>query len=227
MIGYVYLTSGAISTAQPDRYPARRDQFENLNFAASAIGDADHKIFVEKRRNVDCLNDLPVLAACLRRAVEDHDKVVIDDLRRLFRAVPLLKRQAFLKSLLPFKSLLWELRCDGRSLGQFRRDDLRELLEITKPVRFRMGKDTGDTPASNRHSLQTHAARAVSIQRRTMTANLNAKRIATLRAEMVEQGASTTLRSIAAEANDRGLQTSRGGMWSASSIKRALDRRTG
>jgi hypothetical protein len=224
MIGYVYLSSGAIRTNNPLLYPARRDQLENLKFASEALGESAPKVLTEKQPKILNLDSLPKLNAALRHASRAQDRVVIDDFRRIFRKVPLRQRKPMMESLMGLGRAFWELRGEGRAFGSLKLPDLEELLDTMGPVSFRIQPRQPKRRDEGELRSQTANARAASISSRSSAADRIAQKLAEVKADLLKNSEGATLTAIADEANQRGITTTRGKRWSAATVKRALDR---
>ncbi|WP_176440348.1 recombinase family protein [Boseongicola aestuarii] len=134
-----------------------------------------------------------------------------------------------IKELAAFAPVFWEARYEGRSFAAALRDDLREFITIDGRIKTEIDPDTrelaelGKAPIKMRRR-QTQLARISSAEKRSMAADILARKIARIQSELHQDRKSSTLRSVADEANERGLKTSRGGTWSPPTVKRMLDR---
>jgi hypothetical protein len=224
MIGYVFIRSGAIQTLQPERYPARQDQLDNLRYALEAIGEDNPPVYVEKMSVVKGLRSLPKLLTLLVYASKNSDKVFIDDFRRLFLPCPFERRGDFLNDLRNFGEVFWELQHGVRPLASLSNDGLAQLIEAQSHVRFRLKPKAATPGTAASRKRQTLRARKVSARTRSKNADNAAKKLVALRDELIAKHPSITLRAIAIEATNRKLKTSRGNPWSVSSVHRALKR---
>ncbi len=224
MIGYVFIRSGALETSRPELYPSRQDQIENLRSAFDALGEKDGRICVEKVSNVTGLKSLPKLSVRLFRAAKTDDRVFIDDFRRLFLACPIDLRWNLIEELARVGPIFWELQGDWRPFASLKRDDLLELYGVRSRVVFRLEPKATAKPFAALLRQQTARARTASAKVRAKTADDAATRLIALRDEIIATHPTATLKDIASEVTRRGLKTSRGNPWTASSVHRALKR---
>lgn len=221
MIGYVFIRSGAIWTAQPELYPARNVQIERLKAASQSIGSRLEMIIVEKCHTITGIRSLPKLLILLRDARKKGEQVYIDDFRRIFLACPFEKRIEFLKEFLVVGDTFWESRAGRRPFTSLSVEDLVQLV-VVRPRDVSKKKAEGRTVGSRKR--QTSNARLVSIRMRAAMSDISAKQIQDLRDEMIAKEPTVTLKTIVSEATKRELTTSRGNPWSVSSVHRALRR---
>ena len=224
MIGYVFIRSGAIQTAQPELYPARQIQLDNLRYAFAAIGEDDARVRIEKAAVVTGIGSLPKLGSTLMYSVQSSDRVIIDDFRRVFLACPYECRVKLFRHLWVFRDVFWELEGGGRPLASISKDHFLELIRARSRVKLRLEPTSSKRGTAASRERQTSQARSMSARIRAGKADRSAGMLRTLRDEMVETRPSVTLEAIATEATKRGLKTSRGNPWSASSVHRALRR---
>lgn len=226
MIGYVFLTSGAIRTSTPQRYPSRQDQIDNIRFAADAIGlSPDEVSFVfEKVPRVHGLDSLPKLRHYLVRAAKTGQSFFIDDLRRVFYACPIDKRRELLRELAPYLELIHEISREGELAASRNDAGLRALVNVDRPVRYRAEPKERPQRSATTRKKQTARARRVSARSRKAQADRKAAQLQALKAKMLETREQVTNKALAEEANERGLKTTRGNEWSQATVKRTLDR---
>ncbi len=225
MIGYVFISSGAITTRRPDLYPARQDQIDNLRAAFDATGENRRQVLLEKARYVTNLTSLPKLSKALSFAIANNDRVVIDHFGRLFLACPASERGNLLKELFAFRHVFYELQHDGRPLASYAKEELKALIDVRSRINFRLEPRTVSTLSPSTLERHTRNARTASQAARKRHADRIAFAIQDLAMEMTASHAKPTLQAIADEATHRGIATSRGNPWSSSSVHRALKRR--
>lgn len=224
MYGYVYLSSGAVRTNEPGKYPARQQQLENLDHLKESLGLDEMKIAIEKAPVVEGLSSLPILRNLLQHAASKGTRVVIDDFRRLFLKAPIRCRLPLLKELLKYGTYFSDMCHEGVALSQMKRESLVDIADATSRVDFRLRPKTKRKRSETLLRRQTRAARAQSAANRKVGADRKAEVLERLRAALLKQRAAVTHRELAEEANARGLKTARGNDWSAATVSRALKR---
>jgi hypothetical protein len=222
--GYVFLSYGAKRTLEPERYPARRDQIDNLTSEFEARGITDYKLAFERVPKVEGLQSLPTLIWLLERAAREQSFVVVDHIGRIFYRCPVNLRGRLRGELQPYLPLIREVARECQQASTRTREELRALLRISEPVRFRKTPRMRRERSTDELAHQTAAARAVSANTRARWADTQAKLLQILRGELLETNDRVTYRLLADEANRRGIKTTRGNNWSAATVKRALDR---
>jgi hypothetical protein len=225
MIGYVYLSSGALHTTTPERYAARREQIKSITFAIEALGgDPKGAIFIEKVPHVSNLQSLPTLRMCLHTAYQSDKIIFVDDVRRVFFRCPRQQRAALYQEIRPFASMIFEVARSGAAMSTRSEEELKDLVRLERPVRYRIERKVLLEASKPKRIAQTKLARLVSAKRRGAAADRRAERLNEIKQEMLQTRSKVSNAALAKEANLRKLPTTRGGSWSAASVKRALDR---
>lgn len=224
MIYYVFITYGAVSIQNAARYPAAAVQLECFVKLRKTPEGAECSCAIEKAASIEALASLPKLKAALKTAQVQNSKVIIDDFRRILSQCPVDHRRRLLREIDEFAAVFYELRDGGRCFAELTVDDRRELRSLNKAFRGkRRSHAKNETPKSIRRLL-TSTAREASIASRKNTADGNARYIRRLHDRLLATQESITLQDIANILNSRDYQTSRGGTWSAATVKRMLDR---
>jgi DNA invertase Pin-like site-specific DNA recombinase len=212
-----------VSTAQQGKsglgIEAQRDAIQRFA-AAEGIELIDEFIEIETGKGADALDRRPQLAASLSAARRADCPVIVAKLDRLSRDVAFIadlmaRRVPFIVAELgsnpdPFMLHLWAALAEKerKLIAQRTRDALARAKANGK----RLGNRTNlaEAQASGRQvqvdQAQQRAANLLPVIREIQTAGCS------------------TLREIAAVLNRRGIQTPRGGAWTAMAVKRVIDR---
>jgi hypothetical protein len=226
MIGYVFLSSGAMRTSSPERYPARQDQIENVSLAMEAVGGSPEEmtIVIEKSPQITGLRSLPKLARCLAAELKGDKQVFIDDMRRVFYSCPIAHRRTLFEEIWPFAPIIFEVARSGSALSTRTKSEMIALLLVDRPVRYRAVPKERLQLSESARKRQTRIARYQSARSRAATADRKATQLNALKSEMLATQAQVTNKALADEANERGLKTTRGNDWTPATVKRTLDR---
>jgi DNA invertase Pin-like site-specific DNA recombinase len=212
-----------VSTAQQGRsglgIEAQRDAIQRFA-AAEGIELIEEFIEIETGKGVDALDRRPQLAASLSAARRTGCPVIVAKLDRLSRDVAFIaglmaQRVPFIVAELgadpdPFMLHLWAALAEKERAMISQRT--RDALARAKANGKRLGNRTNlaEAQASGRQvqvdQAQQRAANLLPVIREIQTAGCS------------------TLREIAAVLNRRGIQTPRGGAWTAMAVKRVIDR---
>lgn len=228
LIGYVLRRHGPKAIPDLFRHSSSRLQMFNLceweSKSRFTLGD----ILCDYARHHQSLEQLPELKLGLEMAEMHNTLVIMDDLRRLFRPVPLPRRDTFFDELMSAGGQLAGLRQARRLIDapEVMRAVLRMSGEsgpyaVKKPLRRGLSRGRR---FKARRIAQTAKARKASARARREQALSHAREIARVRDELREDGQRATLAAIAEAANAKGMRTARGNPWSSSSVSRALKR---
>ena len=169
------------------------------------------------------LSSLPGLKAGLKLSRNTRKRVIIDDYRRIFTKCPNANKVDLLKELQSFGSALVDLRT-GRPIGELTHELSKYILLAEAPIRFQFAPSQRTPRSLNVLRLDTAAANKASAKSRSKAADDLATQLAGLRDEIMNDAPKVTYKQIANAANAQGLTTTRGGLWTASSVHRALKR---
>ncbi|MBL6426568.1 MAG: hypothetical protein HOY44_03455 [Maritimibacter sp.] len=223
LIGYVLVSHGAKNGRSIGTLPGARMQ--NANLAAWRDGSGFEKLpcAYEYRRKPRSLNDLPILRGLLERAERiGNGLVLVDDLGRLLRNSPIQDREPFFREISSYRRHIFGIR-QGKRLDELSDGQVIELVLGAGRSEFNIaGMKRKVLDADKRHDSVKIAAQASLIVRKKK-AEEKAIMLAEVRDEIVSGGGKPTLDSIATTANERGFRTTRHMLWTASSVKRALD----
>ena len=223
LMGYVLCRHGPKSIPDLRKHASSRQQMLNLIDFQNDRRVRLSSIIWDYARYHEGLAQLPELRIGLECA-EDMDAILImDDLGRLFRPLPLEDRGAFLDELMGAGGRLFGLR-----QGCILRDEPRQMKAWLRwagePGAYVYKRRFRRRRSEARRIAQTAKARKASARARREQALSHAREIARVRDELQEDGQKTTLAAIAEAANAKGMRTTRGNPWSSSSVSRALKR---
>jgi hypothetical protein len=220
--GYVYLSSGALRTNTPEKYPSRQQQLRNLRATKGRL--AMTQIAYEKVPKVTGLRSLPTLMLIIGMARREKTQVVMDDVRRIFYRCPRDQREKLLEQIRPFLGLIRDLRHEEKLLSELDAEAWKTILTIERPPSFDLLADEISGRPKAKRARQTAVARRVSAQVRSKRSDVAAARIAKLSSELLAERGSITLKQIADAANEKGLRTTRRNLWTEPAISCALKR---
>jgi hypothetical protein len=223
-IGYVLLTNGAKHTSvRLAKRPGAKAQIDLIEgFAERGRREIGKWIF-DHARSPKGPGSYPALFTWLAYAKE-HDAtglIILDDVMRLYRRLPVDAVIVMLKALEPFHQYIIDAR-QRKLLSELGNADwlalLRSNLRTATPAREKAASPTPAKPEA------TARARLVSQRARGRAADHHARLIFELRDELAAEGRAPSNVALAKVANERGLKTSRGGPWSNGTVGRALKR---
>jgi DNA invertase Pin-like site-specific DNA recombinase len=212
-----------VSTAQQGRsglgIEAQRDAIQRFA-AAEGIELIEEFIEIETGKGADALDRRPQLAAALSAARRTGCPVIVAKLDRLSRDVAFIaglmaQRVPFIVAELgtnpdPFMLHLWAALAEKeRAMISQRTRDALARAKVN-------GKQLGNR--TNLAEAQASGRQVQVDQARQRAANL----LPVVRE--IQTAGCSTLREIAAVLNRRGIQTARGGAWTAMAVKRVIDR---
>ncbi|MBL6426560.1 MAG: hypothetical protein HOY44_03410 [Maritimibacter sp.] len=222
-IGYVLVSHGAINGRFIGKLPGARMQIANIATWWELSSPEKLPCAYEYRRKPRSLDDLPILRVLLERAERiGNGLVLMDDLSRLFRNCPLPYREPFFREISAYRRHIFGIR-QRKRLGELSEDHAKILVAVAGRSEFNIaGVKRRVFDAEGRDDSVRIAAQASLIARKKNAAR-KAIMLAEIRDEIESRDGKATLASIAMTANEKGLRTTRHKLWSASSVKRALD----
>ncbi len=224
MIGYLLITYGPKPTGSLNSCKAALQQLRNLFFVAEKLtGKRELKSKHDYAREVCSLDSLPELKALLIKAREADAVILIDTFDRIFSKCPKAERARLFIELKEYSGHFKDIR-SGEDIGSLTAKNIVRIMNATSPVKYVLET----APQRSRHSEdkreQTRKATRASQEARAEAANRKAEELQVLKIELLKEQESITDADLAHEANERGLQTTRGGRWSTAAVKRALKR---
>ncbi|MCE0506409.1 hypothetical protein LR948_13645 [Roseivivax sp. GX 12232] len=218
-VGYLLATHGVRKLSFD--HPAIRQQIANLKaWEAANDGKASIDFRSDYARRIGGLGDLPNLQDLL----EEGSSVMLDDLSRLFRPCGSVQaaKELYLE-LEPHAENIIGIR-QKMNLGGLSSRAVSTLVSRQLNPRFVI---VGNAPKRKRRSSedrQTEAANAASAKSRGKAADEAAQPLKRLKSTLEAGGQTVTLAKLAERANADGLRTTRGNLWRADTVSRALKR---
>ncbi|MCI2395073.1 recombinase family protein [Aliiroseovarius sediminis] len=204
-------------------YPAVTQQLTNLKHLSDRLEGQKLGVYHDYAREVKGLSSLPTLKHLLDQIDGKKGRVVIDDYRRIFARCPQKLRFDLLAELEQFGWHFLDLKLRAH-IGELSQLQKMTLLTASSPIKFELKPvPRAERPLEERQR-QTRKAAAVSRIIRTKNADSKARELAELKESLKKGGRSTSAKALAAHANEQGIKTTRGGEWSASSVRRVLKR---
>ncbi|SDI40469.1 hypothetical protein [Lutimaribacter saemankumensis] len=221
---YALITHGP----NPENWPARklgelRPVSNLVEFHKQKAAGERFILKVEYCRNIKSQASLPKLNALLETAKRHGAFVTTDDFRRLFSRCDVAYRADLRSHLKAFGDHFVDLRT-RKSFSSLSETATRQILFHDGPVTFKIKSEKKRTEPTPWGRNQVKEATKASAEVRARKANKKAEQLSEIRAELTEDRRTPTLKAIADEANVRGLTTSRGNHWTASTVQRALKR---
>ncbi len=224
MIGYFLVSYGPKPTGRLDRCRAARQQVRNLLFAAERLtGKRELIPTYDYAREVHSLASLPELRAILAKAAEANTTIFIDTFLRLFSKCPMEGRVKLLEELQEYSGHFKDIH-SGQDIGNLLAPNKYRMLVATSPVKFVLDRPRQFSRRPEQKRDQTRKATQASQTARAEAATRKAEELQRLKEELLQHQDAITNAKLAREANKRGLQTTRRGVWSAASVTRALKR---
>ena len=213
MIFYVLLSYGPKPTGPLRNHPAAVAQMRLFDLVVAQCQPEEDRRLHDYARSVAGLGSLPRLQKMLV-ALSGHGtgSVVVDDPARIFRICPLKARQQLLAEMLAFKNHLHSIK-HGKALTSFSETEISDLI---------LHPEKSKNPAQPRRNCDTSDARVASLKSRTETALQKAHALAEIKDRLRLTNKGVTLKMIADAANSIGLRTTRGRLWTAPNVARAL-----
>lgn len=225
MIFYVLLTHGAKPTGSAEKHPAARAQIANFKAFRAEKDHPVESLIADYQRKVTGLASLPKLSFALDIALKGGQGIIVmDNIARLFAACDDKHRRDLLNEMLCYKDHLLGLS-QGGLLSQLSETRLALLASGRETTRYTYGRTRRRSSLSKaERQMQTaDATRASGIARR-QAADEKARQLDAIRSELAHKHENPTLKMIAEEANSRGIMTTRGGIWTSSTVGRSLNR---
>lgn len=230
--GYLLLSYGPRPVAGAvERHPAARQQLHNLRHFRSKVSEqagreVELRFGYDSARKVEGLARLPMLQTMLEDAVNSDTRVVIDDIRRIFARCVFEKRSDLFADLDRYGSFLYEMRT-GKLLADATEVGKALLLYAEPPIKYQFAPTPRRPRSANDLRAQTAAANEASARSRAQVADELSAQLAEIRDRIMRDAGKVTLRQVTDAANAQGMTTSRGGLWTISSVQRALKRQQG
>jgi len=224
MLIYILIDYGPKPTGPIRNCIAAKQQIRNFRHVINSSEiDISLRIYSDYSRTRSKLSDLPKLEAILKQAKDRGGKVWIDDFRRIFVKCNLGQRVGLFNELRSYAGHFRDLRTN-EDIGTLSQVKARNILAVESPLRFSMTKVSRSTMSAEDKRDQTRKATQASQAARAEAAIQKAEELQRLKAELLKQQDGITNADLAREANKRGLETTRRGRWSATTVKRALKR---
>ena len=221
---YALISHGPNPRYRPKEYRKTLAPYKNFEtLLAKRNLDTEFEVLFDYSRQVNDLSSLPILKGLLEISAKQGRGFYTDDFRRIFSRCPLDNRITLLNEIRENGQHFKDLRT-GRSITEFSDNQARSIVFHEGPVRFQIAGEPEKTEPTAKGRRQTALATAVSRRMRGRVADKKAEELSKLREELSSADHTPTLKEIADEANARGVQTTRGKDWSASSVQRQLKR---
>ncbi|WP_226629776.1 recombinase family protein [Alloyangia pacifica] len=193
----------------------------NLERAFEMAGGSGELPFLHDYcRNVRGLGSLPAL----QKHLQAGGSVLLDDIGRLFRACESSGlRKALHRELLPYASSIRGVRQNMKVLSDLSQAHTELLFSGQLDPKFVLVSSKRKRSSVDL-AEQTFAATEASALARHDAALKVARQLGEVRDRMVASGEKATLARIAEQANADGLRTTRGSLWRADTVSRALKR---
>ncbi|SMO80502.1 hypothetical protein SAMN06265173_11527 [Thalassovita litoralis] len=225
LLCYVFVSYGPNPTLRPESYLEGLPQTRALQaWVQERLPDQVCRYYCDYRRRVRSLSDLPRLRAVLTVAREVDAPVFIDDFSRVFaRCETIEGAVALVEELRALGGRFYDLK-RGKVFVDLTQGELGDLLKLALG---RIGLEGVRKARGASGNAQTAKATQMSLRVRRIRADRVAEALLKLRDRLREEHGAVGLRQLAEAANLEGLRTSRGGMWSVSTVQRSLKRLEG